>query len=152
DVLLDAHQVRSPIISRSLVPDRVVVDAAVLANGIPGPQGAAIFDCLMHIIDPWVNSIGSRVLQETTSASLLSEVLGHARNGAARNLSPDEQLDLARLSHLCLRPGLARVGTHASSIHRIEHALPPGFAASHGEGLAWVAARFFSWLERHRGA
>jgi alcohol dehydrogenase class IV len=150
DVLLDAHQARSPIISRSLIPDRVVIDAAILANGPSGPQGAAIFDCLMHIIDPWVNSIGAPVMQERTSTALLSEVLRHARQSAARDLTTQEQLDLARLSHLCLRPGLARIGAHASSIHRIEHALPPGFAASHGEGLAWVAARFFEWLERHR--
>lgn len=150
DVLLDVHQARSPIISRSFVPDRVVVDAAVLANGPSGPQAAAIFDCLMHVIDPWVNSIGVPVLQERTSTALLSEVLQHARHSAARDLTTQEQLDLARLSHLCLRPGLARIGAHTSSIHRIEHVLPPGFAASHGEGLAWVAARFFGWMELHR--
>lgn len=150
DVLTTPDGVRMPVMSPLLFPDSAVIDADVLASAPAAAAKAAVVDALMHVVDPWINVLPDDPIQGDTSAAVAGELVGLARAMAERPLPSRLRLNLARVSHLALRPGLARTAAHASNIHRIEHALPDGRFRLHGVGLAYVALRFLTWLESNR--
>lgn len=152
DVLRTSSGAKVPLISQALIPTKVIVDARVAASAPSAVRSAALFDCVMHIIDPWVGSLPEWPSLASSSEHVLAEVLALADRVASGTSSSDDVLELARLSHLALLPGLARPRGHVSCIHRIEHCLPLDDFASHGQGLAFVAVRFFAWLEARNGA
>jgi alcohol dehydrogenase class IV len=148
-VLLDSRGVRVPIISPVLYPTLAVIDASICTPP-PQVQAAAIVDAVAHLLDPWLNSLAGLVVHDETAAALVRSVIRITRAWRDKGLDKHAIHRLATISHLAVRPGLARPSAPVSVIHRIEHVLSPRIGCRHGEGLAHLLPAFLRWMERSR--
>jgi len=149
DIAVNARDVRFPIISKTLHPDRAVIDIS-LAKAPRDIQAAAIVDAAVHMLDPWLNSQPLRVAQADTLVALLAALVRLTCSWTADTLTSDALLQLVSISHLAVRPGLGRPSAPVSVIHRLEHAVSPWAKCRHGEGLAFLLPAFLRWLEESR--
>jgi alcohol dehydrogenase class IV len=147
DVLRTHDGVRVPFIHERLPPTAAAIDLEIAQTAPAHVAASSAFDALIHLLDPWLGSLPSHAMQWATSESVARELVDHV---SATGVDDGADSSLARLSHLAITPGLARVGGHASCIHRIEHAVPTGTFKTHGEGLVYVAIRLLRWAERWR--
>jgi NADP-dependent alcohol dehydrogenase len=149
DVLLDSRGVRVPIISSVLYPALAIIDASICSPP-RHVQAAAIVDTIAHLLDPWLNSLPGAIVQDETAAGLIRSVIRIARAWDGNALDQQALHRLATISHLAVRPGLARPSAPVSAIHRIEHVMSPRIGCRHGEGLAHLLPAFLRWMERTR--
>lgn len=150
DVLVGPGGTRSPVMSPALFMSQAIIDSRLVHTAAPHVVASALLQAVMHVVDPWVNSLGRLSSQTITASQVLGELSQIARKAAAGPLDSTQALRLVRLSHLALRPGVIRTSGHVAAIHRIEHALSPTLFDTHSQALGNVAVRFFRWLERNR--
>jgi alcohol dehydrogenase class IV len=148
DVLLDSGNVRVPIISPRMFPKTAIVDVAV-ASPPRQVQASAFVDAFTHLLDPWLNSLPQPPHEEIT-VSLLRSLVRITQHWRTEGFDGASLVKFTTVSHLAVRPGLARSSAAISVVHRIEHVLTPLIGCSHGEGLAILLAPFLRWLEQNR--
>jgi alcohol dehydrogenase class IV len=149
DILLDSNGVRVPITSPVMYPKLAVVDCTV-ASPPQVIQASAMVDAAAHLFDPWLNSLPGPLPQEDTTVALLRALVRLTRIWRCEGFKQASLLKFATISHLAVRPGLARSSAAVSVVHRIEHVLSPRIGCSHGEGLALILPAFLRWMEAKR--
>ena len=147
DVLLDSRGVRTPIISPAIYPTLALVDCASIRSP-SSVQAAAIVDTATHLLDPWLNSLPATFPQQDTAIALLRSLVRMVQGWSGGPLPTSLLPRLATISHLAVRPGLARTSAAVSALHRIEHVLSSQCRLRHGEVLAILLPSFLRWLER----
>lgn len=146
DVLRDDEPLKDVIVSPKLVPRQAFLVPDLCRNVPAAVQRAAIVDALCHLLDPFVSSASTDVIQESMTIALAREVVSFGSVIGGRQATDE---DLARfwwVSQMAVLPGVGRAPA-PSVLHRIEHGLTPVIECRHGEGLALLLPHFLEEVE-----